>query len=330
MTNPDLSWHLTETYKALPTLAVEALKILALVNGGATVAVLTYLGNLATRTQLGVTLPNMTPPLLWYCGGLVLTIVAFVGAYVTQLVLYDEELARRSGRSVHRYHICGVWGGVALTILAVFAFTVGCFDAAHALGTTQEIQHVEAHSVTIYDFLKDQGSIIAGLLALGAGIAAVIVTRNAGLWQKNALEAQNAELKRQARVDLARQGIVAVRMLSGVIARAEDGVQKLSKAVSQPQYQEPHATLPNGYREMIVRTELAIVWNVLSRCGYEVVDKYLLLDLRLTEFASSRVPGVHSFLNELEVIKRIIEVLKIELEGEAQRCNAILAEYASR
>ena len=46
-------WHLTETYKTLITLTVEALKMLALVNGGAAVAVLTYLGNLSARSQSG-------------------------------------------------------------------------------------------------------------------------------------------------------------------------------------------------------------------------------------------------------------------------------------
>ena len=61
----------------------------------------------------------------------------------------------------------------------------------------------ESFAVSWYDFLKDQGSIIAGLLALGAGVAAVIVTWRAGVWQRNALEAQNAELRQQARIALA-------------------------------------------------------------------------------------------------------------------------------
>jgi hypothetical protein len=39
-------WHLTETYKSLITLTVEALKMLALINGGAAIAILTYVGNL--------------------------------------------------------------------------------------------------------------------------------------------------------------------------------------------------------------------------------------------------------------------------------------------
>ena len=46
-------WHLQETYKSLITISVECLKMLAIVNGGAAVAVLTYLGNLASHTPSG-------------------------------------------------------------------------------------------------------------------------------------------------------------------------------------------------------------------------------------------------------------------------------------
>ncbi len=41
-------WHLQETYKSLITISVECLKMLAIVNGGAAVAVLTYLGTWET------------------------------------------------------------------------------------------------------------------------------------------------------------------------------------------------------------------------------------------------------------------------------------------
>jgi hypothetical protein len=44
-------WHLEETYKALVPLSIEALKILALANGGACVALLTFCGNLASKGQ---------------------------------------------------------------------------------------------------------------------------------------------------------------------------------------------------------------------------------------------------------------------------------------
>jgi len=39
----------------------------------------------------------------------------------------------------------------------------------------------------------------------------------------------------------------------------------------QPKFFQPNATVPDGYRKMIVRADLAIVWDVLSRCGNDVV-----------------------------------------------------------
>ena len=51
-------WHITETFKGLVTLSIEALKALLLINGGAAVAILAYLGNLGSRTSIAH-LPNL-------------------------------------------------------------------------------------------------------------------------------------------------------------------------------------------------------------------------------------------------------------------------------
>jgi hypothetical protein len=56
-------WHLQETYKSLITISVECLKMLAIVNGGAAVAVLTYLGNLASHAPSGQPTNHITPAL---------------------------------------------------------------------------------------------------------------------------------------------------------------------------------------------------------------------------------------------------------------------------
>ena len=69
--------------QGLITISVEGLKILALVNGGAAVAVLTYLGNLASRSSSPVHVPRIKPALLWYCGGLLASVLAFTVAYLT-------------------------------------------------------------------------------------------------------------------------------------------------------------------------------------------------------------------------------------------------------
>src|SRR5690348_3532587 len=96
-------WHIAETYKGLITLSVEALKMVALVNGGAAVAVLTYLGNLAARGPSGK-LPDLKAALIWYCAGLVAAVVAFLVAYLAQFRLFNEEVASREGKQVQAPH----------------------------------------------------------------------------------------------------------------------------------------------------------------------------------------------------------------------------------
>ena len=130
---PASEWHLTETYKGLITLSIEGLKMLALVNGGAAVAVLTYLGNLASRSSAPAQLPVIRPALLWYCAGLAATVLGFIVAYLTQLRLYAEEIALRGVGRTRRRHGIGIALGCALALFATFAFAAGCWRAATAL-----------------------------------------------------------------------------------------------------------------------------------------------------------------------------------------------------
>jgi len=58
--------HAIETYKSLIQISVEVMKLLALLNGDAAVALLAYLGNV---TQKGGTVPDMRIPMLSYLVG---------------------------------------------------------------------------------------------------------------------------------------------------------------------------------------------------------------------------------------------------------------------
>jgi hypothetical protein len=126
-------WHLTETYKSLITLSVEAGKTLALINGGAAVAILAYLGNLVSHTPAPAHVPAIKPALLWYCGGLAAVVLAFLFAYVTQLRLYYEEVSLLNRKPIQRRHMVGVILGLASALVALVAFIMGCFSAANAL-----------------------------------------------------------------------------------------------------------------------------------------------------------------------------------------------------
>lgn len=71
-----------ETYKSLITLSTEGFKFCALANGGAAVAMLAYLGNVAGK---GSAVPDMRCAMAAFLVGLILCGVAMLFAYLTQL-----------------------------------------------------------------------------------------------------------------------------------------------------------------------------------------------------------------------------------------------------
>lgn len=87
MTDHYIPERLTESYKSLITLSVEAFRYLALINGGAIVALLAYLGN-----AKGGKTPDLGVPSLWFIVGLVACGMAMAFAYLTQLRLFNDLL----------------------------------------------------------------------------------------------------------------------------------------------------------------------------------------------------------------------------------------------
>lgn len=131
-----MNWHLQETYKSLITISVECLKILAIVNGGAAVAVLTYVGNVVTRTSdhhLDIARAYIVSALIRYCTGLFFTLVAFILAYCVQLQLFQEERARAEGTVPRPKHQWILWAAIGLLACSASLFFAGCIVAAIAL-----------------------------------------------------------------------------------------------------------------------------------------------------------------------------------------------------
>jgi hypothetical protein len=58
--------------------------------------------------------------------------LAFACAYLTQLRLYDEDLAEdeSGGKPIPQLHLFYLNAGLGLGLVAVFAFGVGCYFAA--------------------------------------------------------------------------------------------------------------------------------------------------------------------------------------------------------
>ena len=115
--------HWIETYKSLITLATEGFKFAALINGGAAVALLAYLGNVAGKGP-----PDMKVPMLAFLVGLALCGASMGCAYLTQLALLNEERtgagAQTKGAHQRFLHVAMI-----LFAASLIAFVIGAWSA---------------------------------------------------------------------------------------------------------------------------------------------------------------------------------------------------------
>jgi hypothetical protein len=115
--------HAVEAFKSIQAISLAGLKMLALFNGGAAVALLAYLGNIAGKTAVA---PNMVLPMKLYLAGLGFCALAFLAGYLTQLVLYNESIGEMT-RGRHKWFQAA---GVALALFSLAAFVAGSYVAA--------------------------------------------------------------------------------------------------------------------------------------------------------------------------------------------------------
>jgi len=115
--------HWLETYKSLISLSIEGFKFSALANGGAAVAMLAYLGNIAGK---GTPTPDMRCPMAAFLTGLTACGFAMLFAYLTQLKLLNE--IGRPDRPVVP-HGWMLWAAIVLFVCSLAAFGVGSWQA---------------------------------------------------------------------------------------------------------------------------------------------------------------------------------------------------------
>lgn len=112
-----------ETYKSLINLSIEGFKFCALANGGAVVALLAYLGNVAGK---GATPPDMRLAMASFLVGVTACGLAMLFAYITQLTLFNEHNGRQRQKLTHGWLL---WCAIGLTLLSILAFGVGSWLA---------------------------------------------------------------------------------------------------------------------------------------------------------------------------------------------------------
>jgi len=120
--------HAAETYKSLITISVEVFKALVLLNGGAVVALLAYLGQAANKSQVAA---HARCPLALFVAGLVSAGVAFGTSYMTQFALYNESVLPERYKGPR--HEVFLWITVTFGILSLALFSIGAFAGVAAL-----------------------------------------------------------------------------------------------------------------------------------------------------------------------------------------------------
>jgi hypothetical protein len=121
--------HLLETYRSMISIAMEALRSLLFLNGGAVVALLTYLGQLsgenrstvATQTRYGF---------YAFAAGLTFAMLGFLFAYLTQDALLNEDYGRVDVRLPHQRW---QWSAIIVGALSLLSFVFGAYMAISAL-----------------------------------------------------------------------------------------------------------------------------------------------------------------------------------------------------
>lgn len=117
--------HAVETYKSLIQISVEGMKLLAVFNGGAAVALLSYLGNLAGKN---IPVPNMKCSMGCFLAGLFCCGACFITSYLTQLNLYQESMEFHENNSKTN-HACILKISILFAVLSILFFAIGSYSA---------------------------------------------------------------------------------------------------------------------------------------------------------------------------------------------------------
>ncbi len=120
--------HAAETYRSLISISMEGLKMLLLINGGAVVAVLAYLGQSSQGPRLAT---HAWLPLGSFVSGVGFCALAFLGSYATQFALYNETLFASTYKGPR--HMTCLLVTVVLVLLSFVSFAIGAFSSIRVL-----------------------------------------------------------------------------------------------------------------------------------------------------------------------------------------------------
>ena len=177
------------------------------------------------------------------------------------------------------------------------------------------------HSVA-YEFLRDQGSFIGGLLALVAGLLLYCVGRQ----QVRAAKTQILQLKRDRLRNFARESLIAGRLLDGIletVAHNIDSVDKFGNDLSNV----IGLDTTNKIREALKQPPLYQVMEYLGQFNIEAIGAYYLLCDRIDQFRmATGETSANALRGELDAIRAARTHCHNEIGDEMAAVNKVLRD----
>ena len=117
-------WGL-EMFKSVIAAGQNSMRAAMLMHGGASVALLAFIGNLAVNADTLLLVPSFGGILPWYLGGLLLVVIAYGTTYLTQSYFSEDE----------KEHVGKRWNITScfLVIVSYLAFIIGSWVGYQAL-----------------------------------------------------------------------------------------------------------------------------------------------------------------------------------------------------
>ena len=114
--------HIIETYKSMIQFAMFGLRFGLIINGGAMIALLAFLGDISNNNTY---IPDLQCPMYAFISGIVTTGIATIGAYMTQFNLFNEDMVRAEKGS----HQFWFWFAISFFLASLACFCLGSIYA---------------------------------------------------------------------------------------------------------------------------------------------------------------------------------------------------------
>ena len=157
-------------------------------------------------------------------------------------------------------------------------------NRGRAKGRTKMMDLGMPSDLTFYKLLKEQGSVLAGILALLAGLAAYC----AGRRQAKAVEAQNRGLKQSERCRLSRETLIAIGLIDGLLADALRNVDAIPTFGDGQEQRNVSTTLIQPGSEFRLGSSVSIERLLCGQAGWRFVRAWSLEDRTAVVRGSAR------------------------------------------